>query len=194
MILYYIGATATQLAHVQTFVLLSSFLASLNCLPQAWLLCGQAVRIAQDLGLHRSPKHLVMSPTNKETRRKVWWCVYGLDRWVPPSFPHPSGRVPTLVSRRMLAVALGRPLGTEDSDCDVEFPLPVDDVDLLAHFSSSDGSNEENADTGSLMSGFNALTHLYIIVGKILRTVYAVDAVESCKAVRRLELESTFLT
>ena len=94
----------------------------------------------------------------------------------------------------MLAVALGRPLGTEDSDCDVEFPLPVDDVDLLAHFSSSDGSNEENADTGSLMSGFNSLTHLYIIVGKILRTVYAVDAVESCKAVRRLELESTFLT
>ncbi|KAG8914061.1 hypothetical protein FRC00_000909 [Tulasnella sp. 408] len=33
----------------------------------------------------------------------------------------------------------------------------------------------------SLMAGFNALTELYVIVGKVLRTVYAVDAVESCK-------------
>jgi hypothetical protein len=55
MILYYIGHTATQLAHVQAFVLLASFLASINSLPQSWLLCGQAVRIAQDLGLHVSP-------------------------------------------------------------------------------------------------------------------------------------------
>jgi hypothetical protein len=52
MILYYIGHAATQLAHVQAFVLLASFLASINSLPQAWLMCGQAVRIAQDLGLH----------------------------------------------------------------------------------------------------------------------------------------------
>lgn len=54
MILYYIGHTATQLAHVQAFVLLASFLASINSLPQSWLMCGQAVRIAQDLGLHVS--------------------------------------------------------------------------------------------------------------------------------------------
>ena len=54
MILYYTGHTATQLAHVQAFVLLSSYLASINSLPQSWLLCGQAVRIAQDLGLHVS--------------------------------------------------------------------------------------------------------------------------------------------
>ncbi|KAG8907057.1 hypothetical protein FRB99_005434 [Tulasnella sp. 403] len=172
LVLYYIGAAATQLAHVQAFVLLSSFLASLNCLPQAWLLCGQAVRIAQDLGLHRSPKHLVMSPINKETRRKVWWCVYGLDR--------------------MLAVALGRPLGVEDSDCDVELPLPIDDVDLPTHFQmlANAGASpsirdlpgpETEKTTMTLMAGFNALTQLYIIVGRVLRTVYAVDAIDACK-------------
>jgi hypothetical protein len=72
MMLYYISATSTQLAHVQCFALLSSFLASLNRLPQAWLLVGQAVRTAQDLGLHRSSRPLVMSPVDKETRRKVW--------------------------------------------------------------------------------------------------------------------------
>lgn len=52
MILYYIGHSTTQLAQVQCFVILASFLCSVNCLPQAWLVVGQAVRIAQDLGLH----------------------------------------------------------------------------------------------------------------------------------------------
>jgi hypothetical protein len=54
MVLYYIGHSVTQLAHVQAFVLLASFLASINSLPQSWLMCGQAVRISQDLGLHVS--------------------------------------------------------------------------------------------------------------------------------------------
>lgn len=62
MILFYIGHAATQLAHVQALVLLSSFLASINSLPQSWLLCGQAVRIAQDLGLH--VRFSVLRPLN----------------------------------------------------------------------------------------------------------------------------------
>ncbi|KAG8893648.1 hypothetical protein FRC01_013459 [Tulasnella sp. 417] len=40
------------------------------------------------------------------------------------------------------------------------------------------------------MAGFNALTELYVIVGKVLRTVYAVDAVEICKeAVERTQAQ-----
>ncbi|KAF8324419.1 fungal-specific transcription factor domain-containing protein [Cantharellus anzutake] len=168
MILYYTGHTATQLAHVQAFVLLSSYLASINSLPQSWLLCGQAVRIAQDLGLHRSPRHLSLTPIDKETRRKVWWCVYGLDR--------------------MLAVALGRPLGIDDSDCDIELPLDIDDVALPTYFTagqntSASPSSEADAaakqpnlpESPSLMKGFNALTCLFKIAGQVLRQVYAID-------------------
>lgn len=102
----------------------------------------------------------------------------------------------------MLAGALGRPLGTEDSDCDAEMPLPIDDVDLEAHFRSliDSGASPSLRDLPeaslelsekSLMAGFNALTQLYVIVGKVLRTVYAVDAVEVCKEVR---LANTFPT
>ena len=43
-----------QVEHVQCFLLMSTFLCSVNCLPQAWILVGQAVRIAQDTGLHVS--------------------------------------------------------------------------------------------------------------------------------------------
>jgi pyridoxine 5'-phosphate synthase PdxJ len=52
LILQYISHASVQAAHVQCFTLLSSYLCSVNCLPQAWVLIGQAVRSAQDLGLH----------------------------------------------------------------------------------------------------------------------------------------------
>ena len=52
LILQYISHPSIQVAHVQCFILMSSFLCSVNCLPQAWILIGQAVRAGQDLGLH----------------------------------------------------------------------------------------------------------------------------------------------
>ena len=54
LVLQYISHPSTQIAHVQCFILMSSFLCSVNCLPQAWILIGQAVRTGQDLGLHVS--------------------------------------------------------------------------------------------------------------------------------------------
>ncbi len=54
LILHYISSASMQVEHVQCFLLMSSFLCSVNCLPQAWLLVGQAVRAAQDIGLHVS--------------------------------------------------------------------------------------------------------------------------------------------
>lgn len=52
LILHYISHASIQVSHVQCLILMASFLCSVNCLPQAWLLVGQAVRSAQDLGLH----------------------------------------------------------------------------------------------------------------------------------------------
>ena len=55
LILQYISHPNIQVVHVQCFILMSSFLCSVNCLPQAWILIGQAVRAGQDLGLHVRP-------------------------------------------------------------------------------------------------------------------------------------------
>ncbi|KAJ7667783.1 fungal-specific transcription factor domain-containing protein [Mycena polygramma] len=168
LILQYISHANTQIAHVQCFILLSSFLCSVNCLPQAWILVGQAVRTGQDLGLHRSPRRLVITPIEKETRRKVWWGVYSLDR--------------------MLALALGRPLGINDSDCDVEFPAEVDDEHLPEYFSGATLAQRQP----SLMAGSIALTCLYRIAGRVLREVYALD---NCKdhleSEKKAELQKT---
>lgn len=62
LILHYISHASIQITHVQCFVLLSSFLCAVNCLPQAWLLVGQAVRMSQDLGLHVSTCLFILCP------------------------------------------------------------------------------------------------------------------------------------
>ncbi|KIY67354.1 hypothetical protein CYLTODRAFT_353365 [Cylindrobasidium torrendii FP15055 ss-10] len=168
LILQYICHASISADHVQCFVLLSSFLCSINCLPQAWILLGQAVRTGQDLGLHRSPRRLqVLTPIQKETRRKIWWGVYVLDR--------------------MLAVALGRPLGINDADCDVEHPIEVDDDILPQYF------QDPNVPKGlSLMAGTVALIKLYEIAGRILRVVYALEnCKENLEPERKVELERT---
>ncbi|THV03323.1 putative fungal-specific transcription factor [Dendrothele bispora CBS 962.96] len=168
LILQYISHANTQVAHVQCFILLSSFLCSINCLPQAWLLVGQAVRTGQDLGLHRSPRRLTISNIEKETRRKIWWGVYTLDR--------------------MLAVALGRPIGINDTDCDVELPVEVDDENLPEYFDGASMSSKPL----SLMTGSVAMIKLYQIGGRVLREVYAL---ENCKdnlePERKAELQRT---
>lgn len=87
----------------------------------------------------------------------------------------------------MLAIALGRPLGIEDADCDVELPLDIDDVALPRYFTSATNNSATSSSipatpgfaqpptTVSLMKGFNALTCLWKIAGQVLRSVYALD-------------------
>jgi hypothetical protein len=71
----------------------------------------------------------------------------------------------------MLALALGRPLGVEDADCDVEYPVPYDDDELPAYFAGA----QLTQTYPSLMAGFISLTSLYRIAGRVLREVYALD-------------------
>jgi hypothetical protein len=71
----------------------------------------------------------------------------------------------------MLALALGRPLGIDDKDCDVELPVDVDDDNLPEYFAGANMSRN----SPSLMKGFIEQISLYGIAGKVLRQVYSLD-------------------
>jgi len=71
----------------------------------------------------------------------------------------------------MLALALGRPLGVNDSDCDVELPVDVDDENLPEYFTGAPMTQRPP----SLMTGTIALVKLYEIGGRVLRQVYALE-------------------
>lgn len=46
-----------------------------------------AVDICHQLGLHQSQQDPALSPLEGETRKKVFWCQYTLDRYVNTSTP-----------------------------------------------------------------------------------------------------------
>lgn len=56
---------------------------------------------------------------------------------------------------------MGRPLGIDDVDIDVDLPVPCDDVDLPHYYEGSLPESQEPP----LMQGFVALTSLYQIAG-----------------------------
>ncbi|KAL4805591.1 fungal-specific transcription factor domain-containing protein [Aspergillus unguis] len=78
------------------------FLASLLRLDAASRVGGVIIRTAYHLGLHRCPVRYSFSPEEIATRRRLFWSVYCLERY--------------------LSQALGIPLGIQDDDIDVCYP------------------------------------------------------------------------
>ncbi|KAK6520752.1 hypothetical protein TWF506_000999 [Arthrobotrys conoides] len=97
------------------------FMISIMELRSASRLGGWIVRMAFDLGLHRCPCRYRLSFGESEVsiRRRIFWTVYNLDRY--------------------LCQALGLPLGIRDEDVDV--CLPNDEI----HKSPEEKVAEENA-------------------------------------------------
>lgn len=88
----------------------------------------------------------------------------------------------------MLALALGRPLGINDWDCDVEMPVDVDDDNLPEYFSGAPITQRQP----SLMAGTINMIKLYEIAGRILRQVYTLEnCKENLEPERRAELQKT---
>ncbi|CAO3615870.1 unnamed protein product [Cunninghamella echinulata] len=67
-----------------------------------WIATSIAIKMAQDLGLHRSNTQVNISPNIVEARKRLWWSAYIVDRWI--------------------CASLGRPLTINDADCDLEYP------------------------------------------------------------------------
>ncbi|KAL4898684.1 fungal-specific transcription factor domain-containing protein [Aspergillus ambiguus] len=87
---------------VMARALLSVYLTEMGMPREAWKMLSHAVRLGQDMGLHRSPRKFHLPSDQQTIRRRVWWCLYVMDR--------------------LLSMNLGRPLAIEDADCDVEMP------------------------------------------------------------------------
>jgi len=95
--------------HVQGLILLTKHMYGIGKGPRAWMFTGMAVRMAQELGLHKVDES-GSKPSNssetffiqKEIRRRTFWSCFLLDRFA--------------------ACALGRPTLIDEDDCDVKLP------------------------------------------------------------------------
>ncbi|KAH8698544.1 fungal-specific transcription factor domain-containing protein [Talaromyces proteolyticus] len=71
---------------------------------------GLAVGMAHMLGLHQSQARFALDPLATETRKKVFWCQYVLDRFT--------------------AAATGLPVMLRENDISTELPVDVDDENV----------------------------------------------------------------
>lgn len=98
------------------------FLTSLLRLNAASRVGGVIIRTAYHLGLHRCPVRFSFSPQEIAVRRRLFWSIYCLERY--------------------LSQALGTPLGIRDDDIDVCYPGveihgPVEEGTLNPYFKSA---------------------------------------------------------
>lgn len=95
--------------------------------PGLWYIIGVAVRLAVDLGLHsedadseaeasqdgaNSSRSFGRKQWTKDLRRRLWWCVYSLDR--------------------LVSTCVGRPFGITDQVVTTEFPSLLEDQYITA--------------------------------------------------------------
>ncbi|KAI7901015.1 fungal-specific transcription factor domain-containing protein [Cokeromyces recurvatus] len=101
-----------RIVTIQALILLCAHPTCSTSSYRNWILAGMAVRMAQDLGLHRTLTTVEVSTEFKEKRKKLWYSVYITDRWC--------------------CALMGRPLAIADSDCDIDLPITNDnDTDLV---------------------------------------------------------------
>ncbi|KAI8376291.1 caspase domain-containing protein [Radiomyces spectabilis] len=92
-----------RISNIRALVLLCAQPTSSTTGYRNWILAGMAVRMAQDLGLHRSLTTCQVSEQLIESRKRLWYSVYLTDRWC--------------------CAVMGRPLAIADSDCDIDLPM-----------------------------------------------------------------------
>ncbi|KAI8986930.1 caspase domain-containing protein [Pilobolus umbonatus] len=109
-----------RISTIQALLLLCAHPPCSKSYFKTWLRAGMAVRMAQEIGLHRTFEKLPLSEKLAEKQKRLWYCVYITDRWC--------------------CAVMGRPMAISDIDCDIEFPdihggtNGTEDYSLFIHF------------------------------------------------------------
>lgn len=86
----------------------------------SWTLIGAASRAMVDLGIHQDPsRSTAISRAKLEIRRRVYWCVYALDRYMSSSII--LGRL--LIRCRSTSLVQTRAFSFSDDSAHVSFPF-----------------------------------------------------------------------
>ncbi|ORY07864.1 hypothetical protein K493DRAFT_295310 [Basidiobolus meristosporus CBS 931.73] len=141
---------ASSIENAQGLALMSIYYHISQGGVKSWMYSGMAIRMAEDLGLHRDPDiwNIKLTTAEKETRKRTWWVCYLIDRFS--------------------SVCVGRPVSIDDQQFDTPLPSLTDD-DLLT-------PNGVSPRTGLSLRPFHEVIKLHKLIGRILSTMYIVRA------------------
>ncbi len=89
---------------------------------------GIAVGLCHQLGLHQSQRRYSHGALTRETRKRVFWCQYVLDRYA--TLLHPVKRRFYAHKPRFSSAASGMPVLIREGDVHTEYPADVDDENV----------------------------------------------------------------
>ncbi|KAG2108501.1 fungal-specific transcription factor domain-containing protein [Suillus discolor] len=163
---------------VQALLLLGYREIGIGAMAQAWVYTGMAVRMAQDLGMHRAADGWaraevgrLFGPRELQERRRIWWGCVVLDGYV--------------------STYIGRPLAIFERDYDTLLPGEdeAEEMELwIPHESLPPDSRGHGyppsaeircSITGRILSSFNASANLSTILSKLVQSLYAIHPVNS---------------
>ncbi|KAJ7164611.1 fungal-specific transcription factor domain-containing protein [Mycena crocata] len=131
---------------VQFYCLMTLFSLGTSAPQAAWLYLGLGIRFLQQRGEHRHKVSKGEFNADEEIWRRAFWAFFSLDR--------------------LVCTFLGRPSGIQTEDCDVDYPLQIDDQYW-------DRGCVQPLGKPSLLSYFTCHLRLCEILEKALRRLYA---------------------
>lgn len=144
-----------RLSSIQARLLQCYFLLSRARIHQCYSIFGTVVTLVHVAGFHRKNSHgdaEVASITDTEYRKRVFWCIYTLDKY--------------------LSINLGRPQKLNDEDIDQDLPSFVDGENSIPiSFLNSESRFR------IMIQGVNLHPKLSKVVGKIIKDLYGIQPV-----------------
>lgn len=83
---------ASRASTCQAYLLIAWREIGIGATSQAYIFLGAAIRMAQDMGLHRNSVKFqeggesLFTEVEREIRNRIWWCAVILDKWVSLRF------------------------------------------------------------------------------------------------------------
>ncbi|GME49422.1 fungal-specific transcription factor domain-containing protein [Neofusicoccum parvum] len=151
---------------LQTLALIVIYLFRLDALERGEKVMSLAVSYAHQLGIHRQKVLERMPFFDDEMYRRVWWCVYILDR--------------------RYALESGRPFMTQDFNVDAPLPRNISDDWLSAHRKDTQTSlqmadqirSHLQEDHSTSIPYLSAIANYSRIVGKVWEALYGARETE----------------
>lgn len=149
---------APRICTVQSALLLALWDIGCGRTSRSWVYIGIAIRMAQDLGLHRSSKHLALTTESRQTRLLTWWSCYLLEH--------------------MVSCWLGRLPAINIGDIDAELPS-VDGSEEWDFWKPVEGVRREQGlnqrSRSYALSTFVCFVELFKVVDVILAQIYGLN-------------------
>ncbi|KAL5340188.1 fungal-specific transcription factor domain-containing protein [Aspergillus crustosus] len=110
---------SSSMTSIQVCILQGIFLPSTKSRDAGYNMLGLALRMAINMGMHRSFSAAALHPHVRELRNRLWWSVY--------------------VAERLFSIEMGRPLSISDSEIDAPFPVFVPEWSCARKPMNTDG-------------------------------------------------------